>query len=299
MLRKIRIILALVFLAGITLLLVGIGREWWGWMASLQLLPSFLALNLPVMAGILILTLLLGRLYCSIICPMGVFQDIVIWLRRVTGEILNRRQARRLRRLKAEGKTRAITLPGASLGGVAEEADPHANQVPILGNVAGGLVILSSHPFSLGDFVEVSGTSGTVHEISLNHTKLVTPDGLMVMLPNKELASSQMINYSTLGRRRITWKVSASYDAPTETVKEACRRALAATEGILEDPAPSVYLTEYGSSSIEYTVYCWASFDDYWSVHFALGERLRETFAQAGVEMTYDHLNVHIVENRS
>ena len=104
MLRKIRIILALVFLAGITLLLVGIGREWWGWMASLQLLPSFLALNLPVMAGILILTLLLGRLYCSIICPMGVFQDIVIWLRRVTGEILNRRQARRLRRLKAEGK---------------------------------------------------------------------------------------------------------------------------------------------------------------------------------------------------
>ena len=104
MLRKIRIILALVFLAGITLLLVGIGREWWGWMASLQLLPSFLALNLPVMAGILILTLLLGRLYCSIICPMGVFQDIVIWLRRVTGEILNRRQARRLRRLKAEGE---------------------------------------------------------------------------------------------------------------------------------------------------------------------------------------------------
>ncbi len=169
----------------------------------------------------------------------------------------------------------------------------------ILGNVAGGLVILSSHPFSLGDFVEVSGTSGTVHEIGLNHTKLVTPDGLMVMLPNKELASSQMINYSTLGRRRITWKVSASYDAPTEAVKEACRRALAATEGILEDPAPSVYLTEYGSSAIEYTIYCWASFDDYWTVHFALGERLREAFIQAGVEMTYDHLNVHILENRS
>ena len=169
----------------------------------------------------------------------------------------------------------------------------------ILGNVAGGLVILSSHPFSLGDFVEVSGTSGTVHEISLNHTKLVTPDGLMVMLPNKELASSQMINYSTLGRRRITWKVSAAYDAPTEAVKDACRRALDATEGILEDPAPSVYLTKYGSSSIEYTVYCWASFDAYWTVHFALGEHLRETFAQAGVEMTYDHLNVHIVENRS
>lgn len=105
MLRKIRISLALVLLVGITLLLVGIGREWWGWMASIQLLPSFLALNLPVMLGILILTLLLGRLYCSVICPMGVFQDVVIRLRRFIGESLNRRQTRRIKRLKAEGKT--------------------------------------------------------------------------------------------------------------------------------------------------------------------------------------------------
>ena len=96
----------------------------------------------------------------------------------------------------------------------------------ILGNVAGGLVILSSHPFSIGDYVEVSGVSGTVHEISLNHTKLVTPDGHLVMLPNKELASSQMTNYTVLGRRRVVQKVTASYDAPTETVKAACRRAL-------------------------------------------------------------------------
>lgn len=89
----------------------------------------------------------------------------------------------------------------------------------ILGNVAGGLVILSSRPFSIGDYVEVSGVSGTVHEISLNHTKLVTPDGHLVMLPNKELASSQMTNYTVLGRRRVVQKVTASYDAPTETVK--------------------------------------------------------------------------------
>lgn len=169
----------------------------------------------------------------------------------------------------------------------------------VLGNVAGGLVILSSRPFSIGDFVEVSGTSGTVEEIGLNHTKLVTPDGLLVMLPNKELASSQMTNYTVQGRRRVTQKVSASYDAPTETVKDACRRALAATEHLLEDPAPSVYLTGYGSSSIEYAVYCWATPEDYWTVYFDLGEHLRTAFRECGVEMTYDHLNVHIVENRS
>lgn len=166
----------------------------------------------------------------------------------------------------------------------------------ILGNVAGGLVILSSHPFSIGDFVEVSGVSGSVEEIGLNHTKLVTPGGQLVMLPNKELASSKMINYTVLGRRRVEQKVSASYDAPTETVKAACREAAATLEGVLEDPAPSVYLTQYGDSAIEYTVYCWAAPEDYWNVYLALGEGLRETFAAHGVEMTYGHLNVHILE---
>ena len=93
----------------------------------------------------------------------------------------------------------------------------------ILGNVAGGLVILSSHPFSIGDFIEADSTSGTVEEISLNHTKLITPEGVLVMLPNKELAGSKVSNYTLLGRRRVTRKVTASYDAPTETVKAACR----------------------------------------------------------------------------
>ena len=169
----------------------------------------------------------------------------------------------------------------------------------ILGNVAGGLVILSSHPFSIGDYVEVSGVAGTVHEISLNHTKLVTPDGSLVMLPNKELASSQMTNYTVLGRRRVVQKIAASYDAPTDTVKAACRRALEMTPDLLEDPAPAVYLTAYKDSAIEYTVYAWATPEHWWGSYLALGEHLRDAFAQFGVEMTYDHLNVHIVEDRS
>lgn len=169
----------------------------------------------------------------------------------------------------------------------------------ILGNVAGGLVILSSHPFSIGDFVEANGVSGTVEEISLNHTKLVTPDGLLVMLPNKELASAKMTNYTVRGRRRVMQKVTASYDAPTETVKAACRRALEQTENLLEDPAPTVYLTAYKESSIEYTVYCWATPENWWGAYLALGEHLRDAFREYGVEMTYNHLNVHIIENQS
>ena len=166
----------------------------------------------------------------------------------------------------------------------------------ILGNMAGGLVILSSHPFSIGDYIEVGSTGGTVQEITLNHTKLVTFEGLVVLLPNKTLSASQVVNCSALGRRRVTRKVTASYDAPTETVKAACRAALAKTPGLLKDPAPSVYLTDYGSSSIEYTIYCWAPTEQYWAAYFSLQENLRDAFEEAGVEMTYDHLNVHIVE---
>ena len=86
MLRKIRISLAAVFFVGITLLFVGIGHAWWGWMAKLQFLPSALALNFAVLAFLLLVTFLVGRIYCSVICPMGVFQDVVLWIRRTGGK---------------------------------------------------------------------------------------------------------------------------------------------------------------------------------------------------------------------
>lgn len=166
----------------------------------------------------------------------------------------------------------------------------------ILGNVAGGLVILSSHPFNIGDEIEVSGTTGIVREITLNHTKIETFDGQFVMQPNKELSSSRVINYTAMGRRRVVRKITASYDAPTEQVKAACLEAVAATPNVLPSPAPAVYLTDYGSSAIEYSVRCWTETKDYWNAYFALNENLRDAFAAHNVEMTYDHLNIHISE---
>ncbi|WP_409967928.1 mechanosensitive ion channel family protein [Bengtsoniella intestinalis] len=166
----------------------------------------------------------------------------------------------------------------------------------ILGNLAGGLVIIASHPFALGDFIEASGVCGTVEHISLNHTKVITPDGLMVMLPNKALSTSQMTNYTVLGTRRVTQKVTASYGAATEDVKAACYEALSNTDLILDDPGSAVYVSNYGESSIEYTIFAWCKAENYWPVYFGLGEALRPAFANHKVEMTYDHLNIHIVE---
>ncbi len=97
MLKKIRVILAALFLIGITLLFVGIGHNCWGWMAKLQFLPSLLALNFAVIIGIVLITLLFGRIYCSVICPMGVFQDLVIWIRRKGEKLFKKKKTHKFK----------------------------------------------------------------------------------------------------------------------------------------------------------------------------------------------------------
>jgi small conductance mechanosensitive channel len=165
----------------------------------------------------------------------------------------------------------------------------------IMSNVAGGLIILSTHPFALGDVIEADGTVGTVREISLNYTKIETADGQIVLQPNHTLSSTKITNYTTLGRRRIAIKVGASYDTPTDTVKAACLDAVHSTAGILEAPEADVILSGYGESAIEYTVRCWANVADYWPAYNTLNEKLRESFAKFGAEMPYNHLNVHMI----
>lgn len=143
-----------------------------------------------------------------------------------------------------------------------------------------------------------AGTTGTVREISLTHTKIETPDGQIVLQPNREMSSSKIINFTVLGRRRIVYKVTASYDAPTDEVKQACMDAVLAFPAVLKEPTPTVYLSNYGASSIEYTIRCWTAADAYWDTYFKMYERLRNTFAKHNVEMSYDHLNIHVVPEK-
>lgn len=165
-----------------------------------------------------------------------------------------------------------------------------------LSNLAGGLVLLVTKPFSVGDYVEADGVSGTIAKLDLAYTTFVTPDNKEIFIPNSQLSSAKIINYNVLGRRRMDVTFTASYDAPTAQVRAAIEEALAAIPGILDDPAPAVYLSEYQSSSIQYLARLWTLSGDYWDVYYALLEGVRESFARRGVEMTYDHLNVHIVE---
>lgn len=167
----------------------------------------------------------------------------------------------------------------------------------VLSNVAGGMVLLFSKPFTLGDYVSAGEGEGEVAEIGLTHTKLDTPGGQRVMLPNSKLVAGQIVNYTVRGIRRADHAVSASYDDDPESVRAACLKALSRTPGILEDPAPQVVLTAYGESSIEYHVRFWAKAEEYWDAHFQSLEEIYRAFAEDGVAMTYNHLNVHIVED--
>ncbi len=167
-----------------------------------------------------------------------------------------------------------------------------------LSNLAGGLQILVSKPFVVGDYIDADGTAGTVAEIGLAYTKLTTPDAKRISVPNNQLAAAKVINYTNEDGRRVDLVFSASYDAPTETVKAAIREVVDAIPAIRQDPKPVIWINAYGASSIDYVVRAWTTTKDYWDVYYALMEGVRESFARHNVEMTYNHLNVHLLEKK-
>jgi small conductance mechanosensitive channel len=162
-----------------------------------------------------------------------------------------------------------------------------------LTNLIGGFTLLSTRPFVAGDFVEVAGQAGTVQAIGLTYTKLSTGDNKIISIPNSAVVSAQIVNYSVSGTRRVEIMVSASYAAPTETVKAALRKA-AEHPAVLADPAPFAGLQTYGDHAINYVLRMWCLSADYWTVYYQVNERIRQEFQTAGVEMTYPHLNVHV-----
>ena len=164
-----------------------------------------------------------------------------------------------------------------------------------LSNLAGGIMLLSSHPFSSGDFVEVGDKSGTVKEVGLVYTKLVTRDNKVIYVPNGEISSKTIINYTANDTRRVDLKFTTSYDAPADTVKKCITQVVGEHPLTLPTPEPVIRVNAYGSSSIEYTCFVWCATADYWTVYFDLTEQVKVAFDKAGVEITYDHLNVHMV----
>lgn len=165
----------------------------------------------------------------------------------------------------------------------------------MVSNVIGGFTILYTHPFHSGDFVEIAGQSGTVKEINMTYTTLATPDNKLISIPNSAVTAAQIVNFSAEETRRVEITVSASYDCPTQNVIDALVQA-GTLDNVLLEPAPKAVVTEYGDSAIGYSLRVWVRSPDYWDVYFAINQRIGTIFAEQGIEMTYPHLNVHMVE---
>lgn len=167
----------------------------------------------------------------------------------------------------------------------------------ILSNLFSGLTLLVTKPFAAGDFVEVAGKSGLVKTVGLFYTQLDTLDNVAVSIPNSDVTASAVNNYSREELRRVDRTFTTSYECTTDEVKAAIADAIAMDARILNDPAPFVRLLDYKGSTVEYVVRVWCKGADYWDVYFDLNENVRESFAKHGVKFSYEHVNVHIVEN--
>lgn len=168
----------------------------------------------------------------------------------------------------------------------------------LLSNVAGGMLLLSTKPFAIGDFIEAAGVMGTVAETGVFYTKLKAIDNKVIQIPNSELAQGKVTNYSAEENRRIDLKISASYDAPFEKVKACILRVVCEHPKTFATPEPMVRVNSFGESSIEYIIRVWCANADYWDIYFDLLEGIKTAFDRDGIEMTYNHLNVHMMPEK-
>ena len=164
----------------------------------------------------------------------------------------------------------------------------------MLSNVVGGFTVLYTNPFSAGDYVEVGGQAGTVEEVGMTYTKLITPDNKVVYIPNSAVVSAEIVNYTVTGTRRVSIDVSASYDAPPQKVIDALVSCVDSRFVLEGSAAPYAVLTGYGDSVINYSLRFWVKGEDYWTATYDVNEKILKAFADNGVEMSYPHLNVHL-----
>lgn len=164
-----------------------------------------------------------------------------------------------------------------------------------LSNIAGGIMILINRPFKVDDYVECGGEGGTVKDIGLMHTTLVTPDNVHVVIPNGNITSSTIKNYSIEDLRRIDIDFSVAYGADVDKVKSVLLKVAGVTEGVLEDPAVEVFMVEHAESAVIFRLRVWSKNCDYWAVKFQLTENVKRIFDASGIEIPYPKLDVKVI----
>jgi len=163
-----------------------------------------------------------------------------------------------------------------------------------LANFAAGVMLMIFRPFSVGDYVEAGGTSGGVEAIQIFSTILKTPDNKKVIVPNSKVTGDNIINYSAMDTRRIDLVFGIGYGDDIKKAKENLEQILSEEARVLEDPAPTVAVSELADSSVNFVVRPWVKTADYWSVYFAITEKVKLTFDEQGISIPFPQQDVHM-----
>jgi len=161
-------------------------------------------------------------------------------------------------------------------------------------NFAGGLMLLIFHPFKVGHYIDCDAHSGTVKEISLFYTVLVTPDNKHITIPNGTLMNSSITNYSEEDSRRIDFNFSVDPNSDMEKVKEVLLSTTVGNENILDTPAPVAVLSENRDGIMVFTLRFWVKSSEYWNVKFEINEKTKKALDENNITLPPQKLNVHI-----
>lgn len=169
-----------------------------------------------------------------------------------------------------------------------------------LSNFAGGVLILTFKPFTIGDYISSSsGVSGTVTLIDIFNTKLTTPQNQLVVVPNGELSNSSITNYSVLGVRRTWFDIGISYDADLKKTKEILLEVVDNNSFAFKEPAPQIVVTNLGDNSVNLSVRVTTSNEDFWTMNEQLIVDCKMALDAAGIGIPYPQRDLHIIEKLS
>ncbi|NEQ42436.1 MAG: mechanosensitive ion channel [Leptolyngbya sp. SIOISBB] len=166
-----------------------------------------------------------------------------------------------------------------------------------LANFAAGVLLILFRPFRVGDLVEAGGVLGTVQEIQLFATRLTTPDGRRVIVPNSMVTGDKIINNTVEGKRRVDMLIGIAYEADLERAKQIITEVVAADPNVLQDPAPVVRVTELADSSVNFAVLPWADPAKFWDVHFSIHENVKKRLDAEGIAIPFPQQDVHLIQS--
>lgn len=167
-----------------------------------------------------------------------------------------------------------------------------------LSNIAGGVLILLLKPFKVGDFIVQGSLEGTVSEIELFYTTLSTPDNRRVVIPNGQLADNSLTNVTAATTRRLDIQVGISYNSDIKLAKDILLKLGQKDPDVIlddEEKMPMAVVAELSESSVDMLLRVWTPTDKYWEVKFRLNEAVKLSFDEAGIEIPYNQLDVHVV----